>query len=85
VSRAWKKVLVVFVGGVGRPYLPTSWRPFAYAHHLQSLKGDEEEQEERSSLLTPPPGNAVAAQAKTGKTLKAALYGVQVFYSFFIM
>ena len=38
---------------------------------------------ERSSLLAA--GNAVAAEEKKGKTVKAALYGVQVFYSFFIM
>ena len=31
------------------------------------------------------PRNAVAAEEKKGKTVKAALYGVQVFYSFFIM
>lgn len=40
---------------------------------------------ERSSLLTTMAGNAVAAEEKKGKTVKAALYGVQVFYSFFIM
>jgi hypothetical protein len=42
---------------------------------------------ERNSLLntTSMAGNAVAAEEKKGKTVKAALYGVQVFYSFFIM
>jgi copper transporter 1 len=42
---------------------------------------------ERNSLLTTTTmaGNAVAAEEKKGKTVKAALYGVQVFYSFFIM
>lgn len=38
---------------------------------------------ERNSLLTT--GNSVAAEEKKGKTVKAALYGLQVFYSFFIM
>jgi copper transporter 1 len=38
---------------------------------------------ERNSLLTA--GNSVATEEKKGKTIKAALYGVQVFYSFFIM
>ncbi|EME79429.1 uncharacterized protein MYCFIDRAFT_34933 [Pseudocercospora fijiensis CIRAD86] len=39
---------------------------------------------ERSSLLGLA-GNSVAAEEKKGKTIKAVLYGVQVFYSFFIM
>lgn len=30
-------------------------------------------------------GNEQAAEQKKGKMIKAALYGVQVFYSFFIM
>lgn len=38
---------------------------------------------ERSSLLWP--GSSVAAQERQGKVIKAALYGLQVFYSFFIM
>jgi hypothetical protein len=38
---------------------------------------------ERHSLLTA--GNSVVSEEKKGKTVKAALYGVQVFYSFFIM
>ena len=38
---------------------------------------------ERNSLLAA--GNSVASEEKKGKTVKAALYGVQVFYSFFIM
>lgn len=38
---------------------------------------------ERSSLLWT--GNSVAAEEKKGKLIKAILYGVQVFYSFFIM
>lgn len=39
--------------------------------------------QERSSLLWA--GNAAEAEEKKGKMIKAALYGVQVFYSFFIM
>jgi hypothetical protein len=46
---------------------------------VSCLKADVE----RNSLLTA--GNSVAAEEKKGKTVKAALYGVQVFYSFFIM
>ncbi|KAL1584259.1 hypothetical protein WHR41_06811 [Cladosporium halotolerans] len=38
---------------------------------------------ERNSLLAT--GNSAAAEEKKGKTVKAALYGIQVFYSFFIM
>lgn len=38
---------------------------------------------ERSSLLWA--GSSVQAEEKKGKVVKAALYGVQVFYSFFIM
>ena len=38
---------------------------------------------ERHSLLTA--GNSVVSEEKKGKTVKAALYGIQVFYSFFIM
>ncbi|WPH02685.1 Hypothetical protein R9X50_00555100 [Acrodontium crateriforme] len=38
---------------------------------------------ERSSLLWT--GSTASIQAKQGKTIKAALYGLQVFYSFFIM
>lgn len=38
---------------------------------------------ERSSLLRL--GSSVAAQEKKAKTVNAAFYGVQVFYSFFIM
>ena len=38
---------------------------------------------ERSSLL--PLGSSAAAQEKQVKVAKAAFYGVQVFYSFFIM
>lgn len=47
--------------------------------YLPSFQADVE----RSSLLTA--GNSVAAEEKKGKTVKAALYGIQVFYSFFIM
>ena len=43
----------------------------------------EDDSSERSSLLLP--GSSAAAQERTAKTVKAALYGVQVFYSFFIM
>jgi len=38
---------------------------------------------ERHSLLAA--GNSVVSEEKKGKTVKAALYGIQVFYSFFIM
>ena len=38
---------------------------------------------ERSSLLRP--GNSIAAQERSTKSVKAVLYGIQVFYSFFIM
>lgn len=38
---------------------------------------------EHSSLL--PPGTSIAAQEQRGQFVKAAFYGVQVFYSFFIM
>lgn len=49
------------------------------AHHAF----DEDGSTERSSLLAP--GSSVAAQEKSAKAVKAAFYGVQVFYSFFIM
>jgi hypothetical protein len=53
--------------------------------HLCLLRAKDDV--ERNSLLTTTTmaGNAVAAEEKKGKTVKAALYGVQVFYSFFIM
>ena len=38
---------------------------------------------ERSSLLRL--GSSVAAQEKKAKVVNAAFYGIQVFYSFFIM
>jgi hypothetical protein len=47
--------------------------------YLPSFQADVE----RNSLLTA--GNSVATEEKKGKTIKAALYGIQVFYSFFIM
>lgn len=40
---------------------------------------------EQSSLLWMTAGNAAEAEEKKGKIVKAALYGIQVFYSFFIM
>lgn len=43
----------------------------------------QDDTSERSSLLAP--GSSVAAQEQAGKIVKAAFYGVQVFYSFFIM
>ena len=46
-------------------------------------KSSSEADVERHSLLAT--GNAAAAEEKKGKTVKAALYGLQVFYSFFIM
>jgi hypothetical protein len=47
--------------------------------YLPSFQADVE----RNSLLTA--GNSVATEEKKGKTIKAALYGLQVSYSFFIM
>jgi copper transporter 1 len=43
----------------------------------------EDQANEHSSLLAP--GSSVGAQEKQAKVVKAAFYGVQVFYSFFIM
>lgn len=40
---------------------------------------------ERRSFFARRAGNALAAEEKKGRIVKAALYGVQVFYSFFIM
>lgn len=40
---------------------------------------------EQSSLLPLTAGNTAEAEEKKGKIVKAALYGIQVFYSFFIM
>lgn len=40
---------------------------------------------EQSSLLWMTAGNTAEAEEKKGKIVKAALYGIQVFYSFFIM
>ncbi|RMZ27521.1 hypothetical protein D0859_08402 [Hortaea werneckii] len=40
---------------------------------------------EQSSLLPLTAGNTAEAEEKKGKVVKAALYGIQVFYSFFIM
>lgn len=45
---------------------------------------DDDHDPERGSLLGTT-GASVPAEEKKGKTVKAALYGVQVFYSFFIM
>ena len=45
--------------------------------------GSVEADVERNSLLAT--GNSAAAEEKKGRTVKAALYGIQVFYSFFIM
>jgi copper transporter 1 len=56
-------------------------KPCLRIHFYAHSKDDVE----RSSLLTTMAGNAVAAEEKKGKTVKAALYGLQVFYSFFIM
>merc|ERR1712070_157393 len=40
---------------------------------------------EQSSLLPLTAGNTAEAEEKKGKIIKAALYGIQVFYPFFIM
>jgi hypothetical protein len=56
----------------------TSGRDDAYA-----VLSKVDTNEERSSLLWA--GNAAEAEEKTGRLVKAAFYGVQVFYSFFIM
>ena len=48
---------------------------------LDNLAPDGVENE-RSPLWS---GNAAAAEEQKGKLVKAALYGIQVFYSFFIM
>lgn len=45
---------------------------------VQTSTGDE-----RSSLLAT--GSSVKAEEQKGKIVKALFYGVQVFYSFFIM
>lgn len=44
----------------------------------------EKDEAEASSLLWPSGRNAQTAE-KSSKVVKAALYAVQVFYSFFIM
>lgn len=44
---------------------------------------DQDGTTERSSLLAS--GSSAPAKEKEGKVVKAAFYGVQVFYSFFIM
>lgn len=44
---------------------------------------DQDGPSERSSLLDP--GSTAAAEEKKGNVINAAFYGVQVFYSFFIM
>jgi copper transporter 1 len=82
-------VSLCFVGKAGSglvfglSYTPTiTTRSLAYAYIFYAEPKDDVE---RSSLLTTMAGNAVAAEEKKGKTVKAALYGVQVFYSFFIM
>ena len=51
--------------------------------HQWTLLTSEEDHTEYSSLLTP--GSSLAAEEQTGHLIKAAFYGVQVFYSFFIM
>ena len=43
----------------------------------------QDDMPERHSLLGT--GNSVGAQEQSAKVVKAVLYGVQVFYSFFIM
>ncbi len=48
-----------------------------------SLKDDDEDVRERSSYLWA--GKNVGEAEKKQKLLKALLYAVQVFYSFFIM
>jgi len=53
------------------------------ARHTSLIEQMPNQTSERSSLLAP--GSSVAAQKKRGKVIKAAFYGVQVFYSFFIM
>ncbi|KXT15056.1 hypothetical protein AC579_1496 [Pseudocercospora musae] len=52
--------------------------------NLHHSSGSISATNERSSLLGLA-GNSVAAEEKKGKTIKAVLYGIQVFYSFFIM
>lgn len=52
-------------------------------HSPQAREASTETRHERSSLLWT--GSAADAQAQQGRTIKAAFYGVQVFYSFFIM
>ena len=49
-----------------------------------SCEGASDVGNERSSLLWAT-GNTAQAEEQKGKVIKAALYGVQVFYSFFIM
>lgn len=51
--------------------------------HCSKLIARQDQHSERSSLL--PVGSSIAAQEKQTKIVKAAFYGVQVFYSFFIM
>ena len=61
------------------PTLTSDWPPWLTRVLVRVLKGDGE----GSSLLWA--GNAAQAEERKGKLVKAALYGVQVFYSFFIM
>ena len=66
-----KSSLIDYAGGIGVRA--------CNALLTRRLKADVE----RHSLLAA--GNSVVSEEKKGKTVKAALYGVQVFYSFFIM
>lgn len=47
--------------------------------------GDNDDANERRSLLWDLAGSSALAEEKKGKLVKSVLYGVQVFYSFFIM
>lgn len=62
-------------------FLPVSLYPIVVA--ARQAERYEENEGERSSLLWA--GGSAQREEQRGKVVKAALYGLQVFYSFFIM